>query len=256
LLKKIWRMCGSVRLTFYLLLFISLNLVTASFYVKAYPRVFGTLNNLLLREWFQLYGVYHPEKIWWLLTLSGLLIAFGLNIATCTIDRLLTLWSQRNHMGKGVLFIRTSPSLIHICFSIILAGHFLSMVTGFNRSIDVMPGQVASLPFQDSVEVLDRQCDYYTSPEIIKGFVKQCTVSINLETPVEKTPKQIRFLHPLSWHGLSFHLMAEKKAGAPKMKIIVRNDPGVKLILWGFTAMVMLMLWYFPQMNKAIRGGK
>jgi hypothetical protein len=72
----------------------------------------------------------------------------------------------------------------------------------------------------------------------------------------EKTLKLIRFLDPLSRHGLSFHLVAEKKAGAPKMKIIVKDDPGVNLILWGFTVMVLLMLWYFPQMNKAIRGGK
>ncbi len=256
MLKKIWHLCGSVKLTFYLLLFISLNLVTASFYVKAYPRVFGPLNNLLLQEWFRLYGKYYPEKIWWLFTLSGLLIAFGINIAVCTIDRLLALWSKRGRTGTGVLFLRTSPSLIHICFSIVLAGHFLSMVAGFNRSIDVIPGQAAALPSQDSVRVLDRQCDYYDSPEIIRGYMKQCTISIELVTSAEKTLKLIRFLDPLSRHGLSFHLVAEKKAGAPKMKIIVKDDPGVNLILWGFTVMVLLMLWYFPQMNKAIRGGK
>jgi hypothetical protein len=256
LLKKIWHLCGSVKLTFYLLLFISLNLLTASFYVKAYPRVFGPLNNLLFQEWLRLYGKYQPEKIWWLLTLSVLLIAFGINIAVCTVDRLLALWSKRDQMGKGVLFLRTSPSLIHICFSIVLAGHFLSMVAGFNRSIDVIPGQIADLPSQDTISVLDRTCDDYDSPQIIRGYIKQCTVSVELETPFKKSPERIRFLDPLSWHGLSFHLVAEKKPGAPKMKIIIKKDPGVKFILGGFTAMVLLMLWYFPQMNKTTRGGK
>jgi hypothetical protein len=251
LLKKIWHLCGSVKLTFYLLLFISLTLVTASFYVKAYPGVFGPLNNLLLQEWLRLYGKNHPGKIWWLLTLSGLLIAFGINIAVCTIDRLLALWSKLDQMGKGVLFLRTSPSLIHICFSIVLAGHFLSMVAGFNRSIDVIPGQVGALPSQDSIRVLARQCDDYDSPQIIRGYIRQCTISVELETRSEKSPEWIRFLDPLSWHGLSFHLVAEKKSGAPKMKIIIKKDPGVKFILWGFTAMVLLMLWYFPQMNKS-----
>ena len=108
---------------------------------------------------------------------------------------------------------------------------------------------MAPLPFQDKIMVLGQQCDYYDSPEILRGFVKQCTVSLDLETPEEKTLKQISFLHPLFWQGLSFHLVMDKKAQAPKMKLIVRKDPGVKLILWGFTAMVLLMLWYFPQMN-------
>jgi hypothetical protein len=249
-LKKIWRVCGSVKLTVYLLLFLSLNLVTASFYVKAYPDFFGLLNNMLLQEWLRLYGEYHPEKIWWLLTLSVLLIAFGINMAVCTVDRLLALWFKRNQMQTGVLFLRTSPSLIHICFSVILVGHFLSMVWGFRGSMDVIPGQVAALPSPDTATALARQCDYYNSPPIISGFTKQCTIPLELKTPTEKTLRLIRFLDPLSWHGLSFHLVAEKKPGAPRMKIIIKYDPGVKFILWGFTAMVLLMLWYFPQMNK------
>jgi len=225
------------------------NLVIASFSVKAYPRVFGPLNNLLLQEWFRLYGKSHPEKIWWLLTLSGLLIALGINIAVCTLDRLRAVWSKRRQMGMRVFFLRVSPSFIHICFLIVLTGHLVSMASGFNRSIDVIPGQMASLPFQDKIMVLGQQCDYYDTPEILRGFVKQCTISLDLETPEEKTLKQIGFLHPLFLHGLSFHLVMDKKAGTPKMKVTVKNDPGVKLILWGFTVMVLLMVWYFPQMN-------
>ena len=226
-----------------------MNLLIASFYVKAYPQVFGPLNKLILQEWFRLYGESNPEKVWWLLTLIGLLAAFGLNIAVCTLDRLLALWLKRRQMGIKVFLLRVSPSLIHICFFIVLTGHLLSMVSGSNWSIDVIPGQITSLPPRDKIMVLGQQCDYYASPEILSGFVKQCTVSLDLETPQEKILRQISFLHPLLWHGLSLHLVMDKKAGAPKMKLIVKNDPGVKLILWGFTAMVVLMLWYFPQMN-------
>jgi hypothetical protein len=255
-MKQIWRIFGSVKLTFYLLIFISLNLVTASFYVKAYPGIFGPLNNLVFQDWLRLFGRRHPGKIWWLLTLSGLLITFGANIAVCTIDRLLKLWSSRDQMTTKVLFLRTSPSLVHICFAVILTGHLLSTVAGFNGSIDVVPGEAAALPSQNSASVIDSQCDYYNSPDIIKGYVKQCTASIELETPSEKTVKQIRFLDPLSWRGLTFHLVAEKKPGAPKLKIIVKKDPGMRLILWGFAAMLLLMFWYFPQTNKWITGGK
>lgn len=250
-MNRLWRLCGSVNLTFYLLLFISLDLVIASFSVKVYPQIFGALNNLRLQEWLRLHGKYHPDKIWWLLILSGLLIALGINIAVCTLDRLLALWPKRRRMGMKLFFFRSAPSLIHICFFIILAGHLLSMVSGFSRSIEVKPDQRAYTPFQENIRVLDRHCDYYDSPEILKGLVRQCTVSLEVETQGEKTIKQISFLEPFFRHGLSFHLVMDKKAEAPKMKLIVKSDPGVPLILSGFTAMVLLMVWYFPQMNRS-----
>jgi hypothetical protein len=251
LFKKILRICVNIELTFYLLLLISLNLVVASFYVKAYFRIFGPLNNLPIQDWFRLYGRYHPGKIWWLLTLSGLLIALGLNIASCTIDRLIALWSSRDQITTKVLFLRTSPSLIHICFSIVLTGHLLSAIAGLNNSIDVIPGRIAALPSHASARVMADQCDYYSSPHIISGYIKQCTISVEMETSLGKIIKRIGFLEPLYWHGLTFHLIAEKKPGEPKMRILVKKDPGVKLILWGLIAVVLLMLWYFPQMNRS-----
>jgi hypothetical protein len=98
--------------------------------------------------------------------------------------------------------------------------------------------------------VLDKHCDFYNSPELLRGIVKQCAVSLELEESGKKTVKQIRFLEPLFWQGFSFHLTMDKKADASKIKLIIRNDPGRKLILSGFIFLVLLMLWYFTQINK------
>jgi hypothetical protein len=250
MLQRIWKFCGNVNVTFYLLLFISLNLAAASFYVKLYPQVFRPLNNFLLQNWFRLYGKNYPGKIWWLSTLFALLFALGVNISVCTLDRIFHLCSKRKQMSLKVFSLKSTPSLIHICFLIMLTGHLISVISGFNLSMDVVPREKTSLPTQADVRVLDKNCDYYNSPELLRGILKQCAVSLELEDYGKKTVKQIRFLEPLFWQGFSFHLAMDKKADASKIKLIIKKEPGRKLILSGFVFLVSLMLWYFIQINK------
>jgi hypothetical protein len=250
MLKSIWRFCGNVRLTFWFLSLISCTLAGGSYYIKYYPQVFRPLNRVLFQEWFKIYGQEYPDRIWWVWVLFGLLVALGINTVVCTTDRLYSLWSKRKQMDFKVFFLKVTPSLIHICFLIMLSGHLIGMISGFNLSMDVVPGEKTSLPIQTNIRVLDQNCDYYNSPELLKGFVKQCSVSLELEAQGKKTFKQIRFLDPLFWQGYSFHLLIDKKTNTPKIKLIIKNDPGRKLIMSGFVFLVLLMLWYFTQIDK------
>ncbi len=255
MLKTIWRFCGNVRLTFWLLILISCTLAIGSYFIRYSPQVFRPLNSLLFQEWFRAYGEAYTSKIWWLWVLFSLLIALGINTMACTIDRLYVLWKKRRQMGSGEFFSKTIPSLIHICFLVILSGHLLSLVSGMNREISVIPESENILPGQSSVSVLDQDCDFYSSPDLLKGLLKQCAVSLEFRRPGESTFKKIGFLRPFFWHGFSFHLVRDKKADGPGLKIAVKRDPGLKLILTGFTAMVLLMLWYFPKLHKDNKGG-
>ena len=250
MLKSIWRFCGNVRLTFWLLILISCTLAIGSYFIRFSPQVFRPLNSLLFQEWFRAYGEAHAPRIWWLWVLFGLLIAFGINTVACTTDRLSILWKKRRQMGRGIFFFKITPSLIHICFLVILSGHLLSLVSGMNREISVIPGSENILTEQSRVSVLDQNCDYYSSPEPIKGLLKQCVVSLELRRPGEIAFKKLGFLRPFFWHGFSFHLVRDKKADGPGLKIAVKRDPGLKLILSGFSVMVLLMLWYYLRLNK------
>ncbi|MFA4919088.1 MAG: hypothetical protein WC581_07545 [Thermodesulfovibrionales bacterium] len=251
--QRIWKFCGNVSVTFYLLLFITINLAAASFYVKLYPQIFKPLNNFLLQDWFRLYGQNHPDKIWWLWTMFGLLLALAFNTGICTLDRMINLLAKRKKMSLKTFLLKITPSFIHIFFLIMLSGHFISMVSGFNGSIPAATGVEMSVPVQ--VQVLDQHCDYYSSPELLKGSLKQCTVSLKLQAHSERTLKQISFLKPATWKEFSFHLTRDKKAKEDGLKIIIKHDPGLKLILPGFTALILLMLWYFPTLNKNNKGG-
>lgn len=245
MLRSIWRFYGNVRLTFWLLILISCTLAIGSYFIRFSPQVFRPLNSLLFQEWFGAYGEQHASRIWWLWVLFGLLLALAINTIACTTDRLTILWNKRGQMGRGVFFLKITPSLIHICFLVILSGHLLSLVSGMNREIPVIPESENILPRHSSVIVFDQNCDFYSSPDLIKGLLKQCVVSLELRRPGETAFKKLGFLRPFFWHGFSFHLVRDKKADGPGLKIAVKRDPGLKFILSGFTVMVLLMLWYY-----------
>ena len=253
MLQRIWKFCGSVNVTFYLLLLVSFNLAIASFYVKFYPQIFRPLNNFLLQDWFRLYGQNNPDKIWWLWTMFGLLLALGFNTGICTLDRIRSLFAKRKHMEMRVFLLKITPSFIHICFLIMLSGHLISMISGFNKLIPV--GSELKTPIPIQVQVLDQHCNYYSSPELLKGHLKQCTLSFKLHTGGEEVVKQLSFLNPFTYQGFSFHLRRDKKAKDQGLQITIKRDPGLKFILSGFTFLVLLMLWYFPKLQKNTKGG-
>lgn len=187
--------------------------------------------------------------------LLGLLTALGINIFACTTDRIYSLYSLRKEMSFKEFFFKITPSLIHMCFLIILSGHLLSLVTGFNRDVAITTEAKNTCLAQPNIHVINRECDFYDSPEVLKGYLKQCTVYLELQKAEEMTIKQISFLKPVLWESLSFHLTMDKKAKTPALKISIKRDPGLKFILSGFTILSLLMPWYFLTLHKNTKGG-
>jgi hypothetical protein len=253
MLQRIWKICGSVSVTFFLLLSVSFNLAIASFYVKFYPHIFRPLNNFLLQDWFRFYGLNNPDKIWWLWTMFSLLLALGFNTGICTVARIRTLLAKRHTMDMKGFLQKITPSLIHMCFLIMLSGHLISMISGFNRRIPVGPELETPQPIQ--AQVLDQRCGYFSSPELLKGHLDQCMLSLRLYNGKEDVVKQLSFLNPFTYQGFSFHLSRDKKANEEGLQIIIKRDPGLKFILFGFTLLVVLMLLYFAKLPKNTKGG-
>lgn len=253
MLRRIWKLCGSVRVTFYLLMLVSFNLAIASFYVKSYPYIFRPLNDFLLQDWFRLYGQNNPDKIWWLWTMFGLLFALGFNTGICTLDRLRNLLAGGQNMDMRVFLLKITPSLIHICFLIMLSGHLISMISGLNKRIPV--SSELETPFPIHAQIMNQHCDYFTSPELLKGHLDQCTVSLKMQIDGREEVKQLSILNPFTYQGFSFHLSMDKKSKEEGLQIIIKRDPGLKFILSAFTILVLLMLWYFPKLQKNTKGG-
>lgn len=254
-MKKLWNFIGSVWLTFWLLLVISLTLTAGSYSIRFSPQIFKPLNTGFLQDWYRTYGQENLSLIWWVILLLALLGMLGINTAVCVINRIYTLWKTRRQMTAFAMFHRIIPSLAHICFFIMLIGHFLSMTTGFHQVVPLYPGAPFSLPADMKGEIVDQYCERYSEPVIISGSMKQCAVTMKLQDK-EAILKKISLLDTFSWNGVVFHLGMDKKSASPDLKLTIKRDPGVPLIVSGFTVLILLMVWYYLLMGRANKQSK
>jgi len=248
MLQKIWDFCGEVRVNFWLLLLISMNLGIGSYYLKFNYTLFNPLNHLLVQEWVQKIGWENSGQAWWLATLLLLLVFLGVNTLVCALKRLIQLWPFRRQIGLKAFSLRVSPSIVHLCFLAILGGHLISLIVGFNGIMPAKPGNAAGLPGSWKVQVLSQGCQRYPDPGPLSGKIKQCSALMRFEFDGRSEVRELRIMQPVSLGGKTFHLDLARGANpGPELKIIIKEDPGRRFIFWGFAVLIVFMLWYFPQ---------
>lgn len=248
--KAIWQLLLSVKLTIYLLFLVSLNLAIGAFYIKEYPTIFRPLNQMLFPDWFKEHSM---GESWWILFLIFLLVLLGVNTFACTVDRLAALWSKRREYSFNVFFLKISPSLMHIFFLVALSGHALSIFTGTHKQFPLKTGE--KIVISDlNLEVKEIRPMFWKNP-LLQYPLRQCTVVLDLETPSGIHPKKLSFLHPFWFAGWSFHLDANPKSEPLMFMVLMKKDPGTRLILVGGAGLSLLMLWYFLNINKNKKEG-
>jgi hypothetical protein len=254
--KKAWNFCGDIKVNFWLLFAISLNLTLGSYFIKYNPKLFMPLNHSLVQNWFKEFGRYHPDKIWWFAILLVLLIFLGTNTLVCAVKRISQLWPKMNQLGLRIFSIKITPSFIHLCFLVMLSGHGLSLIVGFQKNILVRINQPILLERGITLEVTGQKIDRYTSPAVLAGVIKQCTVFLSIKQAEITEVKELSVLNPIHWQGMSLHLDTfikpdEQKTGAPpELRLIIKRDPGLPLIIPGFAILCLFLIWYFPQRKK------
>lgn len=256
MIKKLWDLSADMKVNFWLILAISINLAVGSYYIKFMPDLFKSLNHAFIQDWFAEYGQYQFVHVLWLVFLFALAFLLGITTFVCVVKRINQLWPQRKQLGCRVFSVRLSPSLIHLCFLIILAGHFSSLVVGYSQTFLLQLNQKITLPEGISVEAMDQRFEYYSAPEVIRGDIKQCTAVLKIQSPDTTEIRELSVLHPIHWNGWSMHLdffvknNAQKTRAVPELKLIVKKDPGVAPVILCFAVLCLLMFWYFPQRKK------
>lgn len=256
MIKKIWNFCGDIKVNFWLIFFVSLNLAVGAYYIKFNPKLFSPLNHSLVQDWFIQYGQYRLDQSWWLILLFVLAFFLGINTFVCAVKRIAQLWPQRKQSTFHAFSVKISPSLIHLCFVIILAGHFLSLVAVDEQDIPVQLNQKIVLSEGNSLEVISQKVERYTTPAAFEGAVRQCSVMLKFQSPQQSEIKELRVLSPIYRQGMSIHLdvlikkNSQKNAASPELKLIIKKDPGVAPVIVCFAILCFLMFWYFPQRKK------
>jgi hypothetical protein len=251
--RSLWRFFSSINLTIWLLLAIAVNLVVGSRYAKAFPAVYGRLNYLRFQEWLTGTG---PGCSWWVWSLFLLLFLFGVNTFVCTAERLNELLKTRHDHSFGAFALAAAPSLMHLCFLVIVGGHALSQFAADIRQLPVVTGAKVAISSME-VTILDSRCSYRTEPALA-GQVRECGATISLSSPSGTSHHTVSLLHPVSRDGYTLTLsMAGKPTptDVPATKLIVKRDPGLPMILFGNALLCILMLWYFPSIRQKRNGG-
>jgi hypothetical protein len=247
MLKRAWRIAASVQTAFWLLALATLFFVFGSAYFRLETKILPQLNFHLVQDWVRQLGLAHPGLSWWFLALLFVLLLLGINTAACSIDRLLRLLAQRKKMPRFEFAVTITPTLVHLVFILVLGGHLLSSFSGSVETLSCAPGQVVTLPGGRSLQVLAVRFETHAQPAALAGKLKGMSAELRFRAPGFDGEFTAAILAPAFRAGYSFHLDSiDKYARTRELRLIIRRDPGFRLIIPGLIAIILLMAWYFP----------
>jgi len=107
-----------------------------------------------------------------------------------------------------------------------------------------------------TLTVIDSKCEFRSEPGL-SGILRSCTTRLSLSTEKEITSGSVGLMKPSSLGGYRIHLILDgkpKPGKIPEMRLVVKNDPGLAVILAGNLLLCLLMLWYFPVIIRKRQG--
>ena len=254
MIKRIWKFLSGVKLTIWIILAAIALLLIGSVYVPSNRMGFNSLNHMLMQDWSQEWGFQNLDRSWWFFMLAAVLLFLGINTGCCVLDRLLFHWNRRRMTGTRIFLFRITPSLIHACFGIILLGHFASVCTGYrSKHMEFVsrPGETAhyTLPGNIQMTVGKPECTFY--PEPFAGKIRRCRINLSFTADGRTEGKEVEGAHPLFWNGFQIHMSQipgktdPKPFTAPEFQLLVKRDPGLRLILIFFPILILLTLYFY-----------
>jgi hypothetical protein len=248
--KRAWKIVAAVQTTFWLLGLATLFFVIGSIYFRFEKQFLPQLNFHLVQDWMKDIGWQHPGLSWWFFILLFLLLLLGINTVACSIDRLLRLLPLRKKTAKLEFAVTLTPTLVHLVFILVLSGHLLSSFTGSVRKLSCAVGQTVTMPGQRSLQVLAVRYETHTRPASLQGKLKGASADLHFRSPHHESDFTVAILAPTFRGGYSFHLdSVDKYARTKELRLIVRKDAGLRLIIPGLLAIIFLMVWYFPALS-------
>jgi len=261
--SNIWNFLGKLSLAVWIILALTIDVLIGSIIIHIYRPFFSPLNQTMLPDWIINHGFKNFNITWWIFVLLFLLFLLGINIFVCTTNRVVTLIHQ------GGSFLKFAPHVMHYAFIMLLFGHLACYTAGF-MSFDnpIKERETISVPYSElkiKLENLDIEyqqerpaaikADHKIS--LVKGGAKEVSATLSFIQPDQRVEwKTIGVNRPIWYHGLSFHMndFYPKKEGAPGepgLNLIIRRDPGIKIIIAGAVIFTLGLLMYLYQMVKS-----
>lgn len=274
-MKRFLEFAGDLRFAFWLILAAGAVMWIGSIYSTLNYALINSLNGVPLISWFSEIGAENISVTWWIPVMFFIFALLGINTLACTVSRVMTLLPRRKAIGLKKFLVLISPSVIHILFILMLAGHFLSFTSVRQDKIAVTQGEKVQISGGDSIEVKSISYEYFPDSSLLRQRIKQAYVDFNTVSGGEINSYKTAFMEPVFINGNIIILDMEKKkqeqiikpdpakencnkeqkfdyaqSGSevkPQLYFLVIKDPGLFMLLPGFCIVILIMIWYFYQ---------
>ncbi|HOP62325.1 MAG TPA: hypothetical protein PK358_00700 [Spirochaetota bacterium] len=278
-MKNIIEFAGNLRFAFWLLIAAGAVMWIGSIYAASNHTLIYSLNGVPLIEWFTTKGVENISVTWWIPVMFVIFTLLGINIIACTINRVLLLLPRKKIVGTKRFLVLIAPSVIHFLFMLMLAGHLLSFTAVSQKKIPVAEGETLQICGLKDVMVKSIKYEYFPDSSMLRHRIKQTTVEISAENNGGSFTREIAFMEPAIINGNIILLDMEKKRQdrivipepsedscnreqrfhyakktpdvKPQLYLLVIKDPGLVILLPGFFIVILIMGWYFYQINNS-----
>lgn len=274
-MKRILDIAGDLRLAFWLILAAGAVMWIGSIYASIHYSLIDSLNGVPLFPWFADKGMTNISATWWIPAMFFIFLLLGINTLACTLRRVMVLVPRRKSLGTKKFTVLLSPSLIHLLFMFMLAGHFLSFTAVSQDKIPLTEGEKINVQGLGMADVISVKNEFFPETSLLKNRISQSVVELLFYENGKRVNVRIAFLEPAVVKGMilqldmerkkreriimpdpaddncnkekKFHYADIKTTGKPLLFLMVTKDPGLIILLPGFTIVILLMGWYFYQ---------
>jgi hypothetical protein len=270
-LKTMWQRLASLSLTLWLMIFSAAVMLFNSQLAEGRARLYYELNTTPLWSWLNQTRHSDPVVFVAVIILVASLAALALNTLACVVSRLAELSRVKvSDRGPARVFVTWAPTLMHVLFFLILAGHMATFSFGQWQHHTVRKGE--NLHFSQGFSPLTIT-SYSRIDREVQGPLSGSTISHRVELEVEGRNAIVRELQPLKlpngdWlifmppqqkdrkdrigvevpvdcSGEERHAKAIPFEQDEPIKLKQVSDPGVFHLFIGFGLILFLMVFHY-----------
>jgi hypothetical protein len=276
-MKRILEITGDLRFAFWLILASAAVMWIGSIYASVHYSLINSMNGVPLIGWFMSKGMENISVTWWIPAMFFVFLLLGINTFACTLNRMTVLVPRKKILGTKRFLVLISPSVIHILFMAMLAGHFLSFTAVTQQKIPVAEGDKIFVNGVGEISVKSIKNEFFPDSSFLAQRIKQIRTEISIDADGVKKDEIVSFLEPVLINGNIIQLDIEKKKENmivkplpkdetcnkekkfnysentaqvnPQLFLLITRDPGILILLPGFFIVILIMGWYFYQTN-------
>lgn len=280
MMKRILGIAGDLRLAFWLILSAGAVMLAGSIYASINYPLIDSLNGIPLGQWFADKGMKNISVTWWIPAMFFIFLLLAINTLACTLRRVMVLVPRRKSLGLKKFMVLLSPSVIHLLFMFMLAGHFLSFTAVRQEKIPVSEGGKIFIKNLGSADVVSVRNDFFPENSLLRNRIRQSRVELSFNENGTVTPVKIGFMEPVVMDGIilqldmekrkrerilapdpsddncnkekKFHYTETMKTEKPQLFLMITKDTGLMILLPGFTVIIIFMGWYFYQTGISV----